>query len=413
MESLLTRRELAGLMIGAAASSSAASAAPATSAVDATLRRALDESGIPGVVAFATDRNRTLYHGAFGVADITTNRPMAEDAMFRIASMTKPITSLAAMQLIEQGRFTLDDPVEKHLPEFADLKVFDSFDHTIGAYGLRPARNRMTVRHLLTHTSGIGYNFTSPIVRDFKPKPGESYAVGPLLFEPGERWHYGVGTDWVGRLVEVASGKSLDAYFRDNIFAPLKMVDTHYSIPPGKEPRLVTVNRRRADGSFEKEATQPPLTLRTTPGATGLTSTAADYIRFVRMFLNNGDLDGARIVSAQTIVEMSRNHIGALNARALKTAMPDRSNDFSFIADGRDKWGLGFLIAAADTPGGPSAGSLSWAGLFNTYFWIDRTRGIAGVMLTQFLPFADPKALALYATFQRAIYRLAETGGTP
>jgi CubicO group peptidase (beta-lactamase class C family) len=394
-------------MIGAAASGTA-SAAP-SNAVDATLNRAFDESGIPGAVAFATNRDRILYHGAFGIADIGTNRTMTEDAMFRIASMTKPITSLAAMQLIEQGRFNLDDPVEKHLPEFADLKVFESFDHSIGSYSVRPARKSVTVRHLLSHTSGIGYNFTSPIVRDFKPKPGESYPAGPLLFEPGERWHYGIGTDWVGRLVEVTSGQTLDAYFREHIFAPLKMSDTHYSIPREKEPRLVTVNRRRADGSFEKEATQPPLILRTTPGSTGLTSTAADYTRFLRMFLNGGELEGARIVSAETIAEMSRNQIGTLNARALKTAMPDRSNDFSFIADGRDKWGLGFLVTAADTPGGQSVGTLSWGGLFNTYFWIDPARGIAGVILMQFLPFADPKALTLYWTFQHAIYRLGES----
>ena len=395
-------------MIGApfAAASGAASAAPAAS-LDDTLRRALDSSGIPGVVAFAADRNGVLYHGAFGTADIATNRAMTEDAMFRIASMTKPITSLAAMQLIEQKRFALDDPAEKYLPEFRDVKVFESFDHATGEYRLRPARKSVTVRQLLTHTSGIAYNFVSPIVRDFKPKNGETYPVVPLLFDPGERWHYGTSTDWVARLVEVASGQGLDAYFREHIFSPLKMTDTHYSIPSDKHARLVATHHRE-QGSIVKDATQPPTTLRTTPGSTGLTSTGADYIRFLRTVLNGGTLDGARLVLAETIAEMSRNHIGGLNCFALKTAMPDRSNDFSFIADGRDKWGLGFLIAAGDTPGGPAAGSLSWGGLFNTYFWIDRARGVTGTILMQFLPFADPKALALYDTFKRAIYRLAE-----
>jgi CubicO group peptidase (beta-lactamase class C family) len=397
-------------MIGAplAATSGTASAAPAAS-LDDTLRRSMESGGIPGVVVFAADRNGVLLHGAFGTADIATNRPISEDAMFRIASMTKPVTSLAAMQLIEQKRFALDDPVEKYLSEFRDLKVFESFDHATGAYRVRPALKSVTVRQLLTHTSGIAYNFTSGIVRDFKPRNGESYPVGPLLFEPGEHWHYGTGTDWVGRLVEVASGQSLDAYFREHIFVPLKMTDTHYSIPSDKQSRPVAVHRRQPDGSMVKEATQPPMTLRTTPGSSGLTSTGADYIRFLRVILNGGALDGARIVSSATIADMGRNHIGALNCSALKTAMPDRSNDFSFIADGRDKWGLGFLIAADDTPGGPAAGSLSWGGLFNTYFWIDRTRGIAGVMLMQFLPFADEKALAVYNSFQRAIYRLADS----
>src|SRR5215213_10925166 len=173
MDYPVTRRELGGLVIGANLAAASASAAPASGSISATLRRALEESGVPGVVAVAADRNRVLYSGALGAADIETKRPMIDDAMFRIASMTKPITSIAAMQLIEQGRFTLDDAIEKHLPEFADIQVIDSFDHATGAYRLRSVRKSVTVRHLLTHTSGIGYNFTNPIVRDFKPRADE------------------------------------------------------------------------------------------------------------------------------------------------------------------------------------------------------------------------------------------------
>ena len=158
-----------------------------------------------------------------------------------------------------------------------------------------------------------------------------------------------------------------------------------------------------------KEGNQPPVTLNTIIGGGGLTSTASDYIRFVRMILRDGELDGVRMASADTIAAMSRNQIGALGVPSLKTAMPERSADFSFIADGRDKWGLGFLIAAAQAPGGPSAGSLSWGGINNTYYWVDRNRGIAGVILMQFLPFADEKALALYDAFQRGVYRLADS----
>jgi len=411
MQFQMTRREVGGLMIGAplASASGAASAAPASVTLDDAMRGGMEANGIPGVVAFATDRNRVLYQGAFGLADIETRRSMSGDAMFRIASMTKAITSIAAMQLVEQKRFTLDDPVEKHLPQFANLKVFEFFDAATGAYRVRPAQKSVTVRHLLTHTSGLGYNFTSPIVRDFKPRAGEDYAVGPLLFEPGERWHYGTSTDQLGRLVETASGQSLDSYFREHIFTPLKMADTHYNIPADKHARLAALHRRRPDGTMIKEPTQIPTTLNTIIGGGGLTSSAADYVRFVRMILNDGALDGARMVSAETIAAMSRNQIGAVGVPALKTAMPERSADFSFIADGSDKWGLGFLIAAAGTPGGPSAGSLSWGGINNTYFWIDRTRGIAGVILMQFLPFADQKALALYDTFKRGIYRLADS----
>jgi methyl acetate hydrolase len=406
----LTRRELGGLMIGApfAAASSSALAAPASQSVDDAVRQSMASNTIPGVVAFAANRERILYRGAFGVADLETKRPMTEDAMFRIASMTKAITSTAAMQLIEQRRFTLDDAVEKYLPDFAKLQVIDSFDNATGAYRLRPATKSVTVRHLLTHTSGLGYPFTSATVRDFKPRNGERYAVGPLLFEPGERWLYSTSTDQLGRLVEAVSGQSLTDYFRAQIFTPLKMTDTHYNIPADKHARLVALHRRRPDGSMVKEANQLPTTLPMIIGGGGLTSTASDYIRFVRMILNDGALDGARIVSADTIAAMCRNQIGALGVPAVKTALPERSADFSFIADGRDKWGLGFLIAAAATPGGPSAGSLSWGGINNTYYWIDRSRGIAGVILMQFLPFADKNALALYDTFQRAIYRLAD-----
>ena len=379
--------------------------------VDDVLRAAVERKEVAGVVAMAADRNRVLYQGAFGMADIAEARPLKLDALFRIASMTKAITSVAAMQLIEQGRFALDDPVEKYIPQFAKLSVFESFDAAIGAYKLRPATKSVTVRHLFTHTSGLGYGFTSPTVRDFKPRAGEEYPVGPLLFEPGERWLYSTSTDWLGRLVEKISGQPLEAYFRQRILDPLKMSDTFYYVPQDKQARLATVNRRQADGSMAKEPTQPPTAGFTPIGGGGLSSTASDYIRFTRMLLNGGELDGARVLSAGPVDTMAQNHIGTIGVPALKSALPDRSEDFSFVADGRDKWGLGFLITANAVPGMRSAGSLSWGGINNTYFWVDRTRGIAGVILMQFLPFADRKALALYDAFERGVYQVATAKG--
>ena len=213
---------------------------------------------------------------------------MTADALFRIASMTKAITSTAAMQLIEQGRFGLDDPVEKYLPAFARLQVFESFDGATGTYRLRPATRIATVRHLMTHTSGLGYGFTSATVRDFKPRAGEDYPVGPLLFEPGERWLYGTSTDWLGRLVEAVSGRPLDEYFRLRILEPLGMADTFYNVPADKQARLVAVHHRGADGTIVKDATQPAPTVNPIIGGGGLSSTASDYIRFVRMILNDG-----------------------------------------------------------------------------------------------------------------------------
>jgi CubicO group peptidase (beta-lactamase class C family) len=350
-----------------------------------------------------------VYSGVFGKAEIGHERPMTADAIFRIASMTKPVTSVAAMQLFEQGRFALDDPAEKYLPELANLSVFESFDAATGDYKVRPAATKVTIRHLFTHTSGLGYGFTSAIDRDFKPREGERYAAGPLLFEPGTDWMYGTSVDWLGRLVEKLSGKSLEDYFRERIFTPLEMADTFYNVPEAKQGRRVTVHQRkdgRADAPPTEQPNQPQRPSTTFGGGGGLWSTAADYIRFERMILNGGTLDGARILSAASVALMSRNQIGAVGVRALKTAQPDRSMDFTFVDDGKDKWGLGFLITAGHVAGKRSAGSLSWGGINNTYFWIDPARGIAGVALMQLLPFADTKALAICDTFERGVYLL-------
>jgi CubicO group peptidase (beta-lactamase class C family) len=380
------------------------------SSLDEELAAAITRGDVPGLVVMAATRDRILYQRAFGRADVSQGRPMTVDALFRIASMTKAVTSVAAMQLYEEGRFTLDEPAEKHLPELANLMVFQSFDRATGAYTVRPASNKVTIRHLLTHTSGLGYAFTSPVVRDFKPRDGEKYAAGPLLFEPGTEWMYGTSTDWVGRLVERLSGRSLEDYFRERIFAPLRMPDTSYNVPETKRSRLVTVHRRqdgRADAPLTEQPNQPQPPVTAFNGGGGLVSTADDYMRFARMMLNRGTLDGARILRADTVALMEKNQIGAVGVVAVKTAQPERSMDFSFVNDGKDKWGLGFLLTIDSVAGKRSAGTLSWGGINNTYFWIDAQRGVAGVVMMQFLPFADTKALAVYDTFERGVYRLA------
>jgi methyl acetate hydrolase len=398
-----------GIVLAASAGSVCAQNSPRAAGIDAALAAAVERKDVPGVVALITDRQRVLYQGAFGVADVLTGRALSTDAVFRIASMTKPITSLAAMQLIEQGRFGLDDPVEKYLPEFANLKVFESFDAASGSYRVRPASRPPTIRHILTHTSGLGYPFTSATLRDFKPQPGENYPFGgPMLFDPGERWHYGTSTDVVGKLVEKMSGQKLEDYFRQHIFAPLQMSDTSYNVPQEKASRLVSAQQRageRMDGTIVLQTPQPGLTIPEPIGGGGLASTANDYGRFVRTFLNGGELDGARVLKAETVTLMGQNNIGAVSVPALKTALP-RSADFSFIADGRDKWGLGFLITTDQVPGKRFPGSLSWGGINNTYFWIDPSRAIGGVILMQYLPFADAKALAVYDAFERGAYQL-------
>jgi methyl acetate hydrolase len=383
--------------------------------LDDKLSAAVARGDVPGLVVMAATRDRILYQGVFGKAEVGHARPMTADALFRIASMTKAVTSVAAMQLFEQRRFALDDPAGKYLPELADLKVFESFDQATGAYRVRPAAKAITIRHLFTHTSGLGYGFTSATVRDFKPRDGEKYDVGPLLFEPGTQWIYGTSVDWLGRLVEKLSGRNLEEYFREHIFTPLGMSDTFYNVPDARQARLVTVHRRqggRADAPLTEVPNQPPRPATTFNGGGGLSSTASDYLRFERMILNGGTLDGARILSADTVALMTRNQIGDVGVRAVKTAQPDLSMDFTFIDDGKDKWGLGFLLTARHVPGKRSAGSLSWGGIDNTYFWIDPARGIAGVIMMQLLPFADTKALSVYDTFERGVYQLVDASGS-
>jgi methyl acetate hydrolase len=403
----------AGVAAAAFAGPACAQSSSGSNMIDNSLRGAVERKDVPGVVALITDRKGTIYQGAFGVADVATGRPLKEDALFRIASMTKPVTSLALMQLVEQGKIGLDDPAEKYLPELKNPQVVKSFDAKTGDYELRPAAQPPLVRHFLTHTSGLAYPFTSAIWRDFKPRAGESYPFGgPMLFDPGTRWHYSTSIDVVGRLVEVVSGQKLEDYFHDHIFVPLKMNDTSYNVPESKGPRLVAQQQRagaKMDGDIVLQNPQVPgLTIAGPIGGGGLASTAGDYGRFMRMFLNGGELDGVRVIKAETVKLMEQNQIGAVSVPALKSALP-RSADFSFIDDGHDKWGYGFLITARQMPGLRSPGSLSWGGINNTYFWIDPARGIAGTIMMQYLPFADAKALALYNAFERGAYQLAST----
>src|SRR5277367_3724663 len=298
----------ASVAAAAFAGSASAQNSQASAALDTSLRGAVERKDVPGVVALITDRKGVLYENAFGVADVATGRPLKTDSLFRIASMTKPITSTALMQLVEQGKIGLDDPAEKYLPELANPKVIESFNAATGDYKLRPAKSPPLVRHFLTHTSGLAYPFTSAIWRDFKPRAGETYPFGgPLLFDPGTRWHYSTSVDVVGRLVEVVSGEKLEDYFRRHIFAPLKMDDTSYNVPESKASRLVPAQQRAGDdmtGGIVLQSPQPGLTIANPIGGGGLASTASDYGRFVRMFLNGGALDGARVLKPETVALM-------------------------------------------------------------------------------------------------------------
>ncbi|MBL9200783.1 MAG: beta-lactamase family protein [Opitutaceae bacterium] len=381
-----------------------AAGAATRAAADAALRAATERRVIPGVVALAVDRGGVIYAGAAGVADSHSRRAMQADVIFRIASMTKAVTGVALMQLVEAGKVSLDDLAAKHLPEFGRVQKLVGWDPVAKTFRLEPPRTPITLRHLATHTAGFGYGFTSAALRDFKPRDGDAPGLPPLLFEPGTDWLYGTNIDHLGRIVERLSGLTLEDYFQQRIFRPLGMVDTSYILPEPKRHRLAALHRRGWDGTIVQPPQDPSQPATRFNGGGGLYSTAADYGRFLRMLLNGGALDGARILSPATVAEMGRNHIGALGVRALKSAQHDRSGDFTFVADGRDKWGVSFQITADAVPGKRASGSLSWGGINNTYFWLDPRRGVAGVILMQFLPFADPQALALYDAFERAVY---------
>lgn len=377
--------------------------------VDKALYDAVCSKKVPGVVAIAATRQQVIYEGAFGITDLDSANPMTLNTLFRIGSLTKVFTSTAAVQLLERRLLGLDDPVARYLPEFQNLLVLESPGKGTATYRLRPARRSVTIRHLLTHTSGLGYDFTDTSLRDFSMQAGhDDSIVGPLVFDPGERWLYGSSTEWLGRVVEVVADLTLEEYFRKNILLPLDMHQTRFNIPAALRSHLVTVSCRANDGSLAKDDVHRWPRYAMPAGDSGLFSTAQDFMRFIHMFLNDGELNGSRVLSPQSVALMAQNQIAELTVPAMKTAVPSYSADFSFIAHCRDKWSFGLLITTDQVQGKRSAGSVSWAGIFNTHFWIDQRRGIGGLLFMQLLPFADRQALAVYDTFEREIYALID-----
>jgi len=384
------------------------------SPIDDVLRSAIDRGDVPGVVAMAASRTGIVYQGAFGRRSLSAGASMTTDTVFWIASMTKAITSTAAMQLIEQGKLVLDDPVSGVLPELARPQVLEGFDAS-GEPQLRPAKRPITLRQLLTHTSGFVYDvWNAEMLRYMEARgiPGiiscQNTALAlPLVFDPGEKWDYGIGIDWVGKAVERICGRSLGDYLTEHVFEPIGMRDTAFKLTDERRTRLAGMHARADDGTLgptEFEVTQEP---EFQMGGGGLYGTASDYLAFERVFLNDGLADGHRVLRPETVRLMASNAMGDLNVRLLKTAVPPLSNDAEFFPGMVKKWSLAFMISTVAAPTGRTAGSLAWAGLGNTYFWIDSRRGVAGVILMQILPFADGKALALFGDFEKAVYAVA------
>ena len=385
------------------------------SAIDATLRASSATHSTPGFVAAAVKNGEPVFEGAYGLREPSASAPMTADSVFWIASMTKAVTAVAAMQLVEAGRIGLDTPLGAVVPTLGGVQVLDGFEDD-GTPRLRAPKTPVTLRHLLTHTSGFAYDMWNTqmgryIAHTGMPGIGTGLNTAldlPLMFDPGEHWEYGVGIDWAGKVVEALSGQSLDVYLAERIFTPLGMTDTAFAPTPAMQARLVGMAMRTPDGGMAPFALPRNEAPEFWGGGGGLYSTVGDYLAFLQMILNGGVLNDARVLKPETVALMGQNHIGDTPVRKLATAMPFLTHDLDITGGEPTHWGLSWQINPKPGPHGRAAGSLAWAGLANTYYWADPQNRIAGVLMTQILPFADPNALALFADFERAVY--AEVG---
>ena len=380
-----------------------------TSAIDEVLQAAVARDVVPGVVAMAAREDGTIYEGAAGVREAGKDDPITPDTMLRIASMTKMVTTVAALRLVEQGRLDLDAPVERYRPEFAELQVLEGFDGDTPR--LRPPSGTATVRQLASHTSGLSYWFWNKDIDRYEqvtgvPKilPGSREAFkAPLVGDPGTLYEYGINTDWLGRVVEAVAGQSLADEVEEHITGPLGMTSTTRRMSAEQRANSTPIHIRGDDGAWQPTdidwAQEPEFW----GGGHFLYSTPRDYIRFERMLLGGGALEGVQILEGSTVDEAFRNQIGDLSFPPhIDTARPELSADAD-LGPGL-KFGLGLLLNEQRQPGMRAAGSGAWAGLFNTHFWVDRTTGVAGSIFSQTLPFIEPPVLQMYVDYERALY---------
>ncbi|WP_028922705.1 serine hydrolase domain-containing protein [Pseudonocardia acaciae] len=380
-----------------------------TAAVDQVLALAVAAGDVPNATAVAADRDGVIYEGSAGPRAVGQDDPVGPDSMFRIASQTKMVVTVAALQQVERGNLELDAPVDTYLPEFADLRVLEGFDGDTPK--LRPAGARATVRHLVTHTTGLGYDFFSADVRRWQEVTGTrgvnsgsmEVFTAPLTCDPGTRFEYGINSDWLGRVVEAASGQSLDAYLDVNVLGPLGMHNTTFLMTEEQRANSVPVHMRGEDGAWQATGVDWSQSPQWWAGGHGLYATPRDYLAFQRMLLGGGTLGDARILEPATVAAAFTNQIGSLDFPAsIPTADPVTTCEVN-LGPGL-KWGYGLLLNTERAPGMRAAGSGAWAGIFNTHYWVDPTSGITAAIYTQTLPFVDPGALRMYLDFERALY---------
>jgi CubicO group peptidase (beta-lactamase class C family) len=395
---------LVPLLFVALVSAAAPTMAPTgAAAVSAFLKSAVDRGDVPGVVVAVVNKDGVLYNEAFGQASTGAHRAMAKDTIFNIASMTKAVTSAAIMMLADEGKLKIDDDVAKYLSKYKNPVVVSKFNEADGSIETRPAKRPITIRHLLTHTSGIGYSFSSPLLAKMMEKTKKTELDLPLLFDPGDNWAYGASTRVLGQVVEAISGQKLDVFLQARILGPLGMKDTSYLVPTDKYSRVVAVNARGNDGKFAERPTPATLTANVA-GDGGLYSTASDYGLFLRMLLNRGKAGSTRILSENAVKTMFENHTGSVAVSLQQSTNLSLSKNFPLGA-GKDHWGLGFQLAAEKAPNRRSPGSGTWAGIFNTHFFIDPAKEIGVVVMMQTLPFYDDASMGVYAGVEEAVYR--------
>jgi len=382
-----------------------------SAAIDRVLTDPVQSGRLPGVVGLVANDSGILYQGAFGRRAVDKPDPMTLDSVFRIASMTKAITATAAMQLVEAGRIGLEQPIADLLPFTRDVQVLEGFDDS-GKPRLRAPKQAVTVRHLLTHTSGYGYDIFNADLGRYIQVAGlpsilscrnDSLKV-PLLFDPGTRWEYGIGIDLAGRIVETVSGQDLEAYFQQHIFGPLGMTDSGFHPTAAMQARMVGTHSRGPDGNIVPISFEFPQDAEFLMGGGGLNSTAADYLAFCRALLGGGTLDGRRILKPETVRLMSANQIGTIKFPMMRSDNPQLALEADIFPGIVKKWGLSFLINMGAVPGGRAAGSLTWAGVHNTFFWIDPASRLTAVLMMQLLPANDPAVLETLAGFETAVY---------
>jgi methyl acetate hydrolase len=381
-----------------------------TGNIDALLTQAADKGVLPGVVAVAGDREGALYTGAFGRLSVEGDEQAQLDTIFLIASMTKSIASAAALQLVEQGRLELEQPVADVRPEFGELQVLEGFDGDEPR--LRPPARQATIRNLLTHTSGAGYWFSNPDLLRYHeltdlPDPlsgSRDVLQAPLIADPGTRWEYGMSTDWLGLVIEAVSGQDLNAYCQEHIFGPLGMRDSTFVFSEELQTRLMAIHSRQSDGSLTLSEFEFPLQPEYFSGGGGAASTGPDYLRFMRALLRDGELDGERILEPQTVELMFTDHLGGLSLpEVMPSAIPELTNEVPAMPFSQG-FALGLHVVLEDIPGMRRAGTGDWAGLCNCYYWIDRPTGIAGAFLTQVLPFFDAGIVEVALGYEAAVY---------